>query len=187
MRHCHVRHRQACSQRAKPCMPYRWAGPGPRTDWEAERQCALPAQTRARSATSLDPQHGVVVMETWRQCIRSIKVEQGPHLSQDANSFHYLIATFRRTWGTRCRPPPTSSRSCVSARCAAPTWACRTTTAGSPTTSEASSIWASSRSGRSSSGWWWVRRWKCQTLNLNLSVWIYYYATVTPSRKSPFS
>ena len=27
--------------------------------------------TRARSATSLDPQHGVVVMETWRQCIRS--------------------------------------------------------------------------------------------------------------------
>ena len=28
--------------------------------------------TRARSATSLDPQHGVVVMETWRQCIRSI-------------------------------------------------------------------------------------------------------------------
>ena len=26
----------------------------------------------ARSATSLDPQHGVVVMEMWRQCIRSI-------------------------------------------------------------------------------------------------------------------
>ena len=25
-------------------MPYRRAGPGPRTDWEAERQCALPAQ-----------------------------------------------------------------------------------------------------------------------------------------------
>ena len=28
--------------------------------------------TRARSTTSLDPQHGVVVMETWRQCIRSM-------------------------------------------------------------------------------------------------------------------
>ena len=28
--------------------------------------------THVRSATSLDPQHGVVVMETWRQCIRSI-------------------------------------------------------------------------------------------------------------------
>ena len=28
------------------------------------RQCALPAQLRARSATSLDPQHGVIVMET---------------------------------------------------------------------------------------------------------------------------
>ena len=30
------------------------------------------SKTCARSATSLDPQHGVVVMETWRQCIRSI-------------------------------------------------------------------------------------------------------------------
>ena len=28
--------------------------------------------TRARSVTSLDPQLGVVVLETWRQCIRSI-------------------------------------------------------------------------------------------------------------------
>ena len=27
-----------------------------------------------RSATSLDPQHGVVVMETGRQCIRSIEL-----------------------------------------------------------------------------------------------------------------
>ena len=35
--------KHAC-QRAKPCMPYRRAGPGPRTDWQAERQCALPAQ-----------------------------------------------------------------------------------------------------------------------------------------------
>ena len=58
-----------------PCMPYRRAGPGPRTDWEAERQRALPAQhMRARSTTSLDPQHGVVVMETWHQCIRSIGI-----------------------------------------------------------------------------------------------------------------
>ena len=36
------------------------------------RQRALPAQHVPRSATSLAPQHGVVVMETWRQCIRSI-------------------------------------------------------------------------------------------------------------------
>ena len=70
-RHCHVRYRQACSQRANPCMPYRRAGPGPRTDWGwAPMRSA--STTRARSATSLDPQHGVVVMETWRQCIRSI-------------------------------------------------------------------------------------------------------------------
>ena len=31
------------------------------------------SKTCARSVTSLDPQHGVVVMETWRQCIRSIQ------------------------------------------------------------------------------------------------------------------
>ena len=38
---------------------------------------------RARSATSLDPQHGVVVMETWRQCIRSINNQpsQGAYLN----------------------------------------------------------------------------------------------------------
>ena len=34
------------------------------------------SKTCARSATSLDPQHGVVVMETWRQCIRSIVGEE---------------------------------------------------------------------------------------------------------------
>ena len=39
-----MRHRQACSQGANPCMPYRRAGPGPRTDQEAECQCALSAQ-----------------------------------------------------------------------------------------------------------------------------------------------
>ena len=37
--------------------------------WERQRSSST---TRARSATSLDPQHGVVVMETWHQCIRSI-------------------------------------------------------------------------------------------------------------------
>ena len=37
----------------------------------SERQRSS-STTRARSATSLDPQHGVVVMEMWRQCIRSI-------------------------------------------------------------------------------------------------------------------
>ena len=37
--------------------------------WERQRSSST---TRARSPTSLDPQHGVVVMETWRQCIRSI-------------------------------------------------------------------------------------------------------------------
>ena len=39
---------------------------------EAESANALPAQHVVRSATSLDPHHGVVAMETWRQCIRSI-------------------------------------------------------------------------------------------------------------------
>ena len=37
------------------------------------------SKTCARSATSLDPQHGVVVMETWRQCIRSIVRSMGTH------------------------------------------------------------------------------------------------------------
>ena len=36
--------------------------------WELTRSAST---TRARSATSLGPQHGVVAMETWRQCIRS--------------------------------------------------------------------------------------------------------------------
>ena len=40
--------------------------------WERQRSSST---TRARSATSLDPQHGVVVMETWRQCIRSIPTQ----------------------------------------------------------------------------------------------------------------
>ena len=39
--------------------------------WERQRSSST---TRARSATSLDPQHGVVVIETWRQCIRSIVI-----------------------------------------------------------------------------------------------------------------
>ena len=38
-------------------------------EWATMRSAS---KTCARSATSLDPQHGVVVMETWRQCIRSI-------------------------------------------------------------------------------------------------------------------
>ena len=37
--------------------------------WERHRSSST---TRARSVTSLDPQHGVIVMETWHQCIRSI-------------------------------------------------------------------------------------------------------------------
>ena len=35
--------------------------------WERQRSSST---TRARSATSLDPQHGVVVMETWRLLIK---------------------------------------------------------------------------------------------------------------------
>ena len=44
-------------------IPPGWPGPAPMRS---------ASTTHARSATSLDPQHGVVVMETWRQCIRSI-------------------------------------------------------------------------------------------------------------------
>ena len=43
-KHCHVRHRQACSQGGKPCKPHRRAGPPGPAHWEAECQCALPAQ-----------------------------------------------------------------------------------------------------------------------------------------------
>ena len=49
--------------------------------WERQRSSST---TRARSATSLDPQHGVVVMETWRQCIRSIPL---PHNDNFATIF----------------------------------------------------------------------------------------------------
>ena len=60
--------KHAASGPTPACHAYRRAGPGPRTDWEP----TLFSTARARSATSLDPQHGVVVMEMWRQCIRSI-------------------------------------------------------------------------------------------------------------------
>ena len=97
--HCHVRHRQACSQRTNPCMPYRRAGPGPRTDWEAERHYGAPmcsaSTTRARSATSLDPQHGVVVLETWHQCIRSIcSMHIFAHFFLMVFFAHFLVCNF---------------------------------------------------------------------------------------------
>ena len=71
-KHCHVGHRQACSQQANPCMPYRRAGRAGLGSALTEGLMRSASTTCARSAKSLDPQHGVVVMETWRQCIRSI-------------------------------------------------------------------------------------------------------------------
>ena len=51
-------------------IPPGWPGP---THWlRGWAPMRSASTTRARSATSLDPQHGVIVMETWRQCIRSI-------------------------------------------------------------------------------------------------------------------
>ena len=53
-------------------IPPGWPGPAHwLTGWAPMRSAST---TRARSATSLDPQHGVVVMETWRQCIRYIVI-----------------------------------------------------------------------------------------------------------------
>ena len=62
-------------------IPPGWPGPAHwLRGWAPTRSAST---TRARSATSLDPQHGVVVMETWRQCIRSIlshfDLERAPH------------------------------------------------------------------------------------------------------------
>ena len=52
-------------------IPPGWPGPAHwLRGWAPMRSAST---TRARSATCLDPQHGVVVMETWRQCIRSIR------------------------------------------------------------------------------------------------------------------
>ena len=52
-------------------IPRGWPGPAHwLRGWAPMRSAST---TRASSVTSLDPQHGVVVMETWRQCIlRSI-------------------------------------------------------------------------------------------------------------------
>ena len=57
-RHCRVRHCQACSQRANPCMPYAAGQARARALTESQRSSST---ARARSATSPDPQHGVVV------------------------------------------------------------------------------------------------------------------------------
>ena len=52
-------------------IPPGWPGPAHwLRGWAPMRSAST---TRARSTTSLDPQYGVVVMETWRQCIRSIE------------------------------------------------------------------------------------------------------------------
>ena len=66
--HCHVRYRHACSQRTNPCMPYRRAGPGPRTDWEAERQCALPAQHVRAARQVLTPNMASLL---WRRDVNA--------------------------------------------------------------------------------------------------------------------
>ena len=59
-------------------------GPGPRTDWEAESANALLAQHVRAARQILTPQHGVIVMETWRQCIRYIPTSCGilPYLDK---------------------------------------------------------------------------------------------------------
>ena len=51
-------------------IPPGWLGPAHWLRGWAQMRSA--STTRACSATSLDPQHGVVVMEMWHQCIRSI-------------------------------------------------------------------------------------------------------------------
>ena len=73
---------EALPRAPSPCMqpkgqplhaiPPGWPGPAHwLRGWAPTRSAST---TRARSTTSLDPQHDVVVMETWRQCIRSIKL-----------------------------------------------------------------------------------------------------------------
>ena len=68
IRHCHVRHRQAWSQRDNPCMPYRRAGPGPRTDWEAESANALPAQHVRAARQVLTPNMASLL---WRRDVNA--------------------------------------------------------------------------------------------------------------------
>ena len=61
-------------------IPPGWPGPAHwLRGWAPMRSAST---TRARSATSLDPQHGVIVMETWRQCIRSIQTGTIQHLNK---------------------------------------------------------------------------------------------------------
>ena len=67
-------------------IPLGWPGPAHwLRGWARQRSSST---TCARSATSLDPQHGVVVMETWHQCIRSIS-----HTAQTE-----MCAEFKSEW-----------------------------------------------------------------------------------------
>ena len=106
-KHCHVGHRQACSQQANPCMPYcraGRAGPG-RALTEGLMRSA--STTCARSATSLDPQHGVVVMETWRQCIRSISTSAFKRaLDPGRKVIRASLSWCERAHSARGPPPP---------------------------------------------------------------------------------
>ena len=69
-------------------IPPGWPGPAHwLRGWAPMRSAST---TRARSATSLDPQHGVVVMETWRQCIRSI--------SEFCVGFNFVLFNVTNTW-----------------------------------------------------------------------------------------
>ena len=60
MRHCRVRHRQACTQRANPCISHAIppGRPGPVHQLGAN---ALSAQHVHAARCKLDPQHGVVI------------------------------------------------------------------------------------------------------------------------------
>ena len=80
MRHCHVRHRQACSQWANPCMPYRRAGPGPRTDWEPT---LFQHNTCAQRDKSWPP--------TWRRCYGDVTSMHKVYKTQDPVALHLFL------------------------------------------------------------------------------------------------
>ena len=104
-------HRQAWSQLANPCMPHRRAGPGPRTDWEAS------STTRAHSATSLDPQHGVVV---YGDVTSMHKVYWGSRIQDQSSSRHFLVLVLSFVQSLRDFHRPyalMSSRRHVGGRC----------------------------------------------------------------------
>lgn len=131
-------------------------GRGPESPGECGEVSRLEERSRGQSLTEL-----FICVDKPRDEWSNV----GPHPDSCARFEAFILnqlhlsspqCSCRRFTGTRCLPPPSSSKSCGSARCVLPIWAFMTTTGVWPITSGANCTSASSKSGRSLKSWGWA-------------------------------